>query len=167
MRWCLLIAVALAGAGCWSTTTVGAVSEDRAHRWFAENGSSDLNIETTDRAPEQTGVIVRASSPTEISFRTRNQAVIPIDRVRRVTVVKHGLGALEGALLGAAIGATAGAVYGFNRGLSPYESSGDCSIICNGSDAAKWGALEYGVVGLVFGTLFGAVIGHHDVLELR
>jgi uncharacterized membrane protein len=167
MRGGLLIVVALAGAGCWSTTTVGSVPEDRAQRWFAEHGSSDLNIETIDRAPDQTAVIVQASSPTEISFRTRNATVVPIDRVRRVTVVRHGLGALEGGALGTAIGAGVGALYGMSRGLSQYERSSDCTIVCNNSDAAKWGALMYGVFGLVSGTLFGAVIGHHDVLELR
>jgi hypothetical protein len=167
MRWCVLLAIALASAGCWSTTTVGSVSDYGAQRWFAANGSSEMNIETTDRAPDQTGVIIEASSPTEISFRTRNETVVPIDRVRRVTVVKHGRGALEGALMGAAIGATVGALYGLNRSLSPYERSGDCALVCNNSDAAKWGALMFGVVGLAAGTLTGAVVGHRDVLELR
>ena len=157
--------VALSGAGCWSTT-VGSVADPRTQRWLAENASSQVTIDTTDRGPEQTAVAFTAASPTVISFRTTSGTVVPIERVRRVTVVSHGRGALEGALIGAAAGAALGSLYGLNRGLSAYERSMDCTIICNNSDAAEWGALMQGVLGLVSGVLTGAVVGHHDVLDL-
>jgi hypothetical protein len=48
-----------------------------------------------------------------------------------------------------------------------YESSMDCSIVCNNTDAAEWGALEFGVLGLLSGVVRGAMVGHRDILELR
>jgi len=162
----LALALALAGAGCW-TTTVGSISDPRAQRWLADNASSEMVVETADRAPDRIGVLIQAASPTEISFRTRETTVVPIERIRRLTVVKHGWGALEGAGIGAATGALLGALYGATRDLSPYERSIDCTIICNNSDAAGWEALLYGVIGFVGGTLTGVVIGHRDILDLR
>ncbi|HEY7373895.1 MAG TPA: hypothetical protein VIF57_17175 [Polyangia bacterium] len=110
---------------------------------------------------------MEAASPTEISFRTRSDTVVPIGQVRRLTVVSHGRGALEGAGIGVVTGALLGGIYGLSRGLCHYESSEDCSIICNHTDAAEWGALMFGVLGLISGTLVGAVAGHRDVLDLR
>jgi hypothetical protein len=162
-----LMLVALAGAGCWSTTTVGSAADPRAQRWFAENAREEMRIETTGRGADQTGIALTATSPTDVSFRTTTSTVVPIAEVRRLTVVKHGRGALEGALIGAAGGAALGALYGLSRGLDNYERSMDCTIICNNTDAAEWGALMFGVVGLVTGLLSGAVIGHQDMLELR
>src|SRR5205814_1487233 len=83
----LALALPLAGAGCW-TTTVGSISDPRAQRWLADNASSEMVIETADRAPDRTGVLIQAASPTEISFRTRETTVVPIERIRRLTVVK-------------------------------------------------------------------------------
>ena len=82
-------------------------------------------------------------------------------------MVGHGRGALDGALIGIAVGVLGGALYGATRGLDAYESSMDCTIVCNNSDAAEWGALMYGVLGVVLGTVTGAVVGHRDVLDLR
>jgi len=146
---------------------VGSISDPTAQRWLADNASSDMNIETADRASDRTGVLIQAASPIEITFRTRESTIVSIERVKRVTVVKHGWGALEGAGIGAATGALLGALYGATGDLSAYERSMDCTIICNKSDAAGWNALIFGVLGLVGGTLTGAVIGHRDILDLR
>jgi len=166
MRRCLLAIVALAGAGCVSTT-VGSTADPGVQRWLADNTSSEMTVETTERGPEQSGVVVWAASPTDVSFRTKNDTVVPIGQVRRLTVVSHGRGALEGAGIGVLTGALLGGLYGMSRGLSHYESSDDCSIICNHTDAAQWGALMFGVLGLISGTLVGALAGHRDVLDLR
>jgi hypothetical protein len=166
MKRCPLAIVALASAGCWSTTT-GSTADPGVQRWLADNDASEMIAETTDRGPEQPGVVVQAPSPTEISFRTKSGAVVPIGQVRRLTVVSHGRGALEGAGIGVVTGALLGGLYGMSRGLSSYERSMDCTIICNNSDAAEWGALMFGVLGLISGTLVGALAGHRDVLDLR
>jgi hypothetical protein len=165
MRRRLWAIVALAGAGCWSTTT-GSTADPGVQRWLADNHASEMIAETTDRGPEPS-VVVQAVSPTEISFRTKNDTVVPIGQVRRLTVVSHGRGALEGAGIGVVTGALLGGLYGLSRGLSAYERSQDCTIVCNNSDAAEWGALMFGVLGLISGTLVGAVAGHRDVLDLR
>jgi hypothetical protein len=166
MRWFPLAAVALAGAGCWSTTTVGSVSDDRAQRWLAENASSDMNVAMADLRPDQNSIALQATSPTDIRFLTR-EGWVPIDDVRRLTVVKRGRGMLDGALLGVGIGALGGYLQGLTSNLSAYEQSMDCTIICNKSDAANWGALAFGVLGLLAGTITGAVVGHRDILELH
>jgi len=166
MKCWMLAMVVLTGAGCWSTT-VGSTADPGVQRWLAENASSEMTVETTDRGPEQSGVVVQAASPTDVSFRTKNDTVVPIGQVRRLTVVSHGRGALEGAGIGVVTGALLGGLYGLSRGLTHYESSEDCSIICNNSDAAEWGALMFGVLGLISGTLVGALAGHRDVLDLR
>lgn len=43
----------------------------------------------------------------------------------------------------------------------------DCTIVGNDTDAAKMGALTYGTLGLLLGTLTGAAIGDREILELR
>jgi len=161
------IALATALVGC-STTTVGKVGDPSAQWWLADHrADSEVTVATVDGWHSQTDVAFRAVSPTEIHFRTREGAVVPIENVRRVTVVKHGRGALDGALLGIGIGALGGYLYGLTRDLSPYERSMDCTIICNNSDAANWGALTFSVLGLLAGTLTGAIVGHRDMLELQ
>jgi len=159
-------ALGLLATAC-STTTVATSADPRAHAWLAEHAGSEMQIETTDRGPDQRGVVLEAASPTQITFRTRADTVVPIDRASRLTVVGHGRGALDGALIGIAVGVLGGALYGATRGLDAYESSMDCTIVCNNSDAAEWGALMYGVLGVVLGTVTGAVGGHRDVLDLR
>ena len=159
-------ALALPGAGCW-TTTVGRAGDPSAQGWLADHAGSEMTVATTDRQPDQSGMAIEATSPTEIRFRTREGAVVPIETVRQVTVVKHGRGTLEGALLGVGIGALAGYMYGLTGDLSAYERSMDCTIVCNHQDAANWGALTFGVIGLVAGTITGLAVGHRDILDLR
>ena len=158
-------AMAILGAGC-STTTVGRVGDPSAQWWLAEHAGSEMVVATAGRS-DQDGVALQAIAPTEIQFRTREGAVVPIGNVARLTVVKHGRGALDGALVGVGLGVFLGTVYGLTRDLSNYERSMDCTIICNNSDAAEWAALEFGVLYLLVGTLTGAIIGHRDILDLR
>src|SRR5213596_2306623 len=95
-------ALVLLGAGC-STTTVGRAGDPSAQSWLADHAGSEMTVATTDRQPDQSGVAIEATSPTELRFRTLEGAVVPIETVRQVTVVKRGLGTLEGALLGIGI----------------------------------------------------------------
>jgi hypothetical protein len=129
-------AMAILGAGCW-TTTVGRAGDPSAQGWLADHAGEETTVATTDRQPDQSGMAIEATSPTEFRFRTLEGAVVSIENVRQVTVVKRGRGTLEGALLGIGIGALAGYLYGLTRDLSAYERSLDCTIICNHQDAAN------------------------------
>lgn len=166
MRWFAGTLLVVAGAGC-TTTTVGRVGDPSAQWWLADHAGSEMTVTTADWRPAQTSVALQATSATEIEFRTGDGAVVPIGNVRQLTVVKHGRGTLDGALLGIGIGALLGYMYGLTRDLSAYERSMDCTIVCNSSDAANWGALTFGVLGLLSGTITGAILGHRDVLDLR
>jgi hypothetical protein len=159
-------AMALPGAACW-TTTVGRAGDPSAQWWLADHAGSEMTVATTDRQPDQSGMAIEATSPTEFRFWTLEGAVVPIENVRKVTVVKHGRGALEGALLGIAIGTLGGYIFGLTRDLTTFERSMDCTLVCDNSDAAKLGAIEFGVLGLLLGTLTGASLGHRDILDLR
>jgi len=162
-RW---TALALLASAC-TTTTTARIGDPAAGAWLTEHTGEEVRIETLDRRPEQSGVVPRAISPTEITFHTRGDTIVPLERARQLTAVEHARGALDGALIGIVVGALGGALYGATSSLSPYERSMDCTIVCNHTDAAEWGALMYGVLGVVLGTVTGAVIGHRDVLDLR
>jgi len=159
-------AMAVLGAGCW-TTTVGRAGDPSAQGWLADHADAEVTIATTDRQPDQSGMAIEATSPTELRFRTLEGAVVPIENVRQVTVVKRGRGTFEGALLGIGIGAVLGYLYGLTRGLSNYERSMDCTIVCSNSDAANLGAIQFAVLGLLVGPLIGVAVGHRDILELH
>jgi len=47
MKWLLLMTVAVSGAGCATTTTVGSPASGGAQRALAENVFSDASIEST------------------------------------------------------------------------------------------------------------------------
>ena len=147
--------VAVAGAGCATTTTVGAPSSDGAQRALAENAPSDASIETTDRGPDQPDVVVVASSPTDVRFHAGNEVVVPMTPVRRPSIkpaVHQGM--LIGAVLGAALG-----------GLSGYQSDerqranpeADCELNCGAG--VLLGLPLLGAVGMGLGAGVGAVVG--------
>ncbi len=74
--------VAVAGAGCaTTTTTVVSPSNDGAQRALAENASSVASIETTDRGPDQPDVVVVATSPTDVRFHAGDEVVVPLDNL--------------------------------------------------------------------------------------
>jgi len=150
---------------CWTTTYAPAASSN-AQKWLARNGGTEVNVLLVtggDPAP----VIIEARSATDIHFRARDAQEIPMSDVRKVVAVSRAAGALEGALAGIAVGASLGLTHGLTRALSPYERSMDCTIVCSNADAAQWEALLLTVPGLLLGAVTGAVIGHHDTLELR
>jgi hypothetical protein len=155
----------LTTSGC-STTTFGPPNTPARQKWIERHGASEMRV-VTDRGTGGGRIVIAAGSPTEIEFRHKDGSVVPLEQIRKLEVVHQGLGALEGALIGAATGAAIGMGYGLSRDLSRYESSMDCTIVCNNADAAKWAALTYGALGLLLGTVTGAAIGDREILELR
>jgi hypothetical protein len=167
MRNAAIAAALVLGLAC-STTTYGNAGAPGATElgWVKDRAFSDMHVVLAGGAGERTAVALDAASPTDIRFKTTGGEVIPLGQIRRITVVEHALGALEGAAVGAAAGGLLGFTLGLARPLSPYEMSMDCTIVCSKDDAAKLGVLMYGALGLLIGAATGAVIGHRSVLEV-
>ena len=157
----------LTALGCGSTTTARRDSPE-AQRWLARHPSSGLQVELApDRPSDRAVVVIDARSPTDVRFVVSNATVVPLEQVQRVVDVHRGLGALDGAAIGLGVGALTGLVYGALRPLSAYERSSDCTLVCNQGDAAELSAIQFGILGLLVGTLTGSIVGARDVLDLR
>ena len=72
--WLLLMA-ALAAAGC-ATTPGGVVSNDPARRPARPNAAADAGVATPDPPSEQPGVVVTATSPTNVQFSTAGDQTV-------------------------------------------------------------------------------------------
>jgi hypothetical protein len=157
----------LATVGC-TATTYGRPGSPAAQDWLARHDRSEVEVDVAaDRPADRAEVVIDARSPTDVRFLARDASVLSVDRVHKVVDVHHGLGALEGTAIGLGAGALFGLIYGGTRGLDQYEQSMDCTIVCNHTDAAKVGAIMFGVLGLVLGAATGAIVGTRDVLDLR
>ena len=120
-----------------------------------------------DRPGDRLAVTIDARSPTDIRLVAPDARVLSLDGVHEVVEVHRGLGALEGAGIGTGAGALIGLLYGATRQLDAYEQSMDCTLVCNHSDAAKLSAVMFGALGFMLGAATGAIVGTHDVLDLR
>jgi len=114
-----------------------------------------------------TNTVARRGSTTANEWLERHPSAEHIEQGDRVVEVHHGLGALEGAGIGLLVGGLFGVGHGYSAPLGPYESSSDCTIVCNHSDAAEIEGLMFGTLGLLVGAAVGALIGQRDVLDLR
>ncbi|HMF43867.1 MAG TPA: hypothetical protein VKQ32_24500 [Polyangia bacterium] len=168
MRPCaLLLALVCLGAACSTTTTVGSFSDGSAQRWLAEKSSSDMTVETNDSASSLDDVRIEAISPTDVRFRARSGAVVPIERVRRVTVTNHSLGAMEGLAKGAAAGVAFGLVFGLLATTRSSSATADCDVCLSPAETGVFAGVLFGVPMMVLGLIQGAINGHQDVLELK
>jgi hypothetical protein len=156
----MAVAVALAGAGC-STTTVGAASSDGAARRLVESASSDVSVETTDREVDQPSVAVYASSPTDVQFSARDDVGVPIRLLPRRRNVNRGAMVRQGMMVGTAIGAVTGLIQGSARDRSERENPGaSCDPYCGGH--ALLDAPLVALLGLGLGAAAGAIVAHFD-----
>lgn len=130
--------MALVGAVC-TTAAAGRV------------GAADApeRPETTDGGPEQPGVVVTASSPTNVRFRAdAGDIVVPLTPVRPPPSARHHSAALNGLW----IGVLGGVLLGVQR---DRDARGKLDADCCGS-AVIPGALLVGLIGLGVGALVGA-----------
>jgi hypothetical protein len=161
------LVLAILIGGC-STTTFDFAQSQGTERWLRERAPDDMRVtELTEPPAESDATLIESTSLTRLSFKTKDERIIPLEQVRRVVVVKRGWGALTGALIGTAVGATVGVMLGYAEPLNGYEASMDCTIVCSKNDAAKVGGLMYGALGLLVGTIVGAIVGQRDILDLR
>jgi len=158
MRWCFLATIALTGAGCGTTTTVGPVANSPAPRQFVEEGSSKTSVEATDRGPDEPGVVVVATSPTEVTFRADARDTVVSLRARQPTVSKRKARVTEGMWIGAGIGVLAGLVSGSASDQSARANSAECDPLGCGAGAFL-GASLLGAVGLGLGAAVGGIVG--------
>jgi len=162
----LLFGLALAAAGCITTTATGP-DTPAARSWLAENSDARMRISTNDGWPDDAAMEMAAISPTQIVFYTKHHRTVPLENVRRLVALRHPRGALDGFLVGGGLAAGAGVLHGLLRDLRPSEQQPDCTMICSHADAMKWEGLLFGVIGASVGAVFGAIVGHRDVLELE
>ena len=152
MRWWLLLTIAASGAGCGTTATRGSVADDRVRRPLTKDASAEMAVEATDREPEdQPTVVVEATSPTDVRFRTDGETMVPLRRHRPITVISHRRGAGQGALIGCVVGVAAGLLSGASS-----QGSSDPDAVPLGPIL---GAALLGGVGTGLGAIAGAVIG--------
>jgi len=160
MRWCLLATIALAAVGCGTTTTVGPVADGPARPRLVEEApaTATASVEATDLGLDQPGVVVVATSPTDLQFRADAQDIlVPLTPVpRRPTGVRARVHA--GMWFGAGLGLLAGAVSGNEQ--DSYERAhpeANCDPLCGSHTAVT--ALAGGAIGLGLGAAVGAIIG--------
>jgi hypothetical protein len=163
----MLMALISLGAACTTTTTVGSFSDAGAQRWLAEKTPSDMTVETKGSPSGLDDVRIEAISPTDVRFRATSGAVVPLDRVRRVTVSNHWLGGIEGMLIGAGAGVAAGALLGLAATATRSAPAADCDVCLSPSESAAFAAVLFAVPSLFVGLIGGAIRGHRDVLELK
>jgi hypothetical protein len=162
MRWCLLATIALAGAGCGTTTTVGPAAATPAQPRFVEEASSQTSVEATDRGPDQPGVVVVATSPTDVRLRPdATYTVVPLGPVGQPTVTNRKAWVTQGMWIGAGIGVLYGAVSGNERDNELRATPGSCDTGGCGSHVFLDSAV-LGAIGLGLGAAVGAIIGRID-----
>ena len=163
------LTLAILMCGC-ATTTFGSPRAPGTERWIRERTSFGqvLRFESNAGALAwQRGTLLESTVPGELRFKLQDDQTVRIEQVREIVAVRRARGTLEGALMGAAAGIAIGLAVGLSHDLTPYERSGDCTIVCSRADAAKLDGAVGGGFGLLLGAGIGALVGHRDVLELE
>ena len=167
MKAWLLLTIGVTGIACTTTTTAGSLSDGAARRWLDEKSSSEMTVETKDSPSGLDDVRIEAISPTDVRFRARSGEVLPIDRVRRVTVRNHWRGGLEGMLIGGGAGVAFGVLFGLLATTRSSSATAGCDICLTPSETGVFAGVLFGVPSMVAGLIGGAIKGHEDVLELK
>ena len=167
MRALLLIAA----AGC---TTTSVVSKPPTSAELSSMNESVLNREAELRIDGQEVHGRNLTLGTEAVW-TDNQGQrqqVPIEALRSVRFVSHGRGMAEGAAIGLLSGAALGALIGYGSGDDhcPPGGGGGGQLFgsCFGFSAAQkaaFGAIGFGALGLVTGSVIGAFLGHREDVQ--
>lgn len=157
----MLLAVALVGGAC-ATTTAGAVSNDPAQRQAGASAAPDAGVANPDQSSEQPGVVVTATSPTNVQFSTvGHDTVVPLRPVLSRTPARRRIWVQHGMLVGAMIGAAAGVIEGSaadRRDAQP--GAPNCDPYCG--DHMLVDSLGFAALGLGVGAAAGAVLAAFD-----
>ena len=125
----------LTGVGCATTMPVASLSETTV-------AAADVGDEPT--------VVVEATSPTAVQYRTEGETVVPIKRAYPAAARIRRRNKVVGMLIGGGIGAVAGALGGNE---SDRRQATTCEEFCG------TGSLVFSVLAMVAGGFAGSLIG--------
>ena len=125
----------LTGVGCATTMPVASLSETTV-------AAADVGDEPT--------VVVEATSPTAVQYRTEGETVVPIKRAYPAAGKIRRRNKVVGMLIGGGIGAVAGALGGNE---SDRRQATTCEEFCG------TGSLVFSVLAMVAGGFAGSLIG--------
>jgi len=125
----------LTGVGCATTMPVASLSETTV-------AAADVGDEPT--------VVVEATSPTAVQYRTEGETVVPIKRAYPAAARIRRRNKVLGMLIGGGIGAVAGALGGNE---SDRRQATTCEEFCG------TGSLVFSVLAMVAGGFAGSLIG--------
>jgi len=125
----------LTGVGCATTMPVASLSETTV-------AAADVGEEPT--------VVVEATSPTAVQYRTEGETVVPIKRAYPAAARIRRRNKVLGMLIGGGIGAVAGALGGNE---SDRRQATTCEEFCG------TGSLVFSVLAMVAGGFAGSLIG--------
>ena len=152
MKTWLLLTLGLLGLGCSTTTAAGPAGGGPAPRWVAANAAPEVTVET-DRGPEPS-VVIEATSPTEVRYRTAGETVVPIGHFHPPVPSKRRVRTHQGMWIGAGLGILAGLALP----SAPADEAHGCDVSCGGGGAVL-GAVALGAIGLGLGAAVGAIVG--------
>ena len=135
MKWWLAMLLVLTGVGCATTMPVASLSETTV-------AAADVGDEPT--------VVVEATSPTAVQYRTEGETVVPIKRAYPAAARIRRRNKVVGMLIGGGIGAVAGALGGNE---SDRRQATTCEEFCG------TGSLVFSVLAMVAGGFAGSLIG--------
>ena len=164
MKRSLLMTIALTAVACGSTTTAGAGARAlRAQPPSPENASPGVAIDATDGAPDEPSIVVIATSPSRVEFRSDAQdVVVPLRRAHLPAATARRATVMQGMLIGAAIGVIAGAVQTSERDKwAAAHPDAHCDpFSCGGN--LMLDTMLFGAMGLGAGAAAGGIIGAFD-----
>jgi hypothetical protein len=135
MKWWLAMLLVLTGVGCATTMPVASLSETTV-------AAADVGDEPI--------VVVEATSPTAVQYRTEGETVVPIKRAYPAAGKIRRRNKVVGMLIGGGIGAVAGALGGNE---SDRRQATTCEEFCG------TGSLVFSVLAMVAGGFAGSLIG--------
>jgi len=138
MKWWLpMLLAVMTGAGCATTTTMPVASVP------------ETAVATVD-VGEQPTVVVEATSPTVVRYRTEGETVVPIKQAYPAAAKVRRRNKVVGMLIGGGIGAAVGALGGNE---SDRRQAGTCEELCG------TGAAVFSVLAMVAGGFAGSFVG--------
>ena len=156
---------------CACTTVTSArrpATPEEAEQLTSMVGYRDVTITTESSQSAGTAIDVGVSSSTWTDRATQARETVPTAVLQQIELPRqHGTGALEGAALGAFSGAMLGMVLGFASGDDKCSPQQWCILQFSAGQKAGFAAIGLGSVGLIAGTIAGAIIGHRTTIQLQ
>jgi len=154
--WLLLMAIGGMALGCATTAAAGPAPSGSAMTWPTETAPLDVTVAADPNADQPT-VVVEATSPTSVRYRTEGETVVPLQHFHPPVPTKRRIRTHQGMLIGAAIGVLAGVSMG-----AANERAASADPDCPGGSCVAGPILAGGIcgaIGLGLGAAVGAIVG--------